>query len=90
MHPFAAVGFLVIYLVSILLAVSTTRNKTKRPQAFFALSAPYVVATAFAFLSPVPNTVDDVLRALSFALIYGILTAILVYSVKKQWERSPD
>ena len=55
-----------------------------------ASSAPYAVATAYAFVAPVPNSFEDVWRALSFALVYVVLTAILVYSVKKQWAQSPD
>jgi hypothetical protein len=91
MNAFVALGFVVVYLGSVLVAVSTSRaTPTGRARALIASCIPYVVATAYAFVSPVPSSLQDVWRALSFALVYVILTAILVYTVKKQWAQSPD
>lgn len=91
MNALVAAGFFVAYLVSIFVAVSSSHGRTiGRAMALLASSAPYAVATVYAFVTPVPNSLEDVWRALAFAMAYVVLTAILVYSVKKQWAQPPD
>ncbi len=64
--------------------------ESRRPVAFrgfrlLALAAPYGLVLLPPFLWPPVRSMEEVMRAAPFALVYLVLTALLVYGVKRQW-----
>lgn len=88
---FSTIIWLAIYAITIVLSVAQSRVDLQAASAIlrrtFAI-LPYAIAVATPFLRPMARTIDDIERAVPFALLYVVLTAALVYAVRRQWSRS--
>lgn len=83
--------WLAIYAVTIVLSVAQSRVDLQAASLILRRTfrvSPYAVAVATPFFRPLAQSIDEIERAATFALLYVVLTAALIYAVKRQWSRS--
>lgn len=78
--------WLALYGAAVVWAVVESRRPAvSRRYRLVALAAPYGLVLLPPFLWPPVRSIEEVMRAAPFALVYLVLTALVVYGVKRQW-----